>query len=63
MKHQFYFDHVERDLLITALEVFDSRMNGETANPVIREAARFTQRRIKEMLIKLKAPDAKKAVP
>lgn len=62
MKLQFYFDHVERDLLRSALERWLATNKSEREAQYDKPksghfwAGNFTDRRIKEMLARLQEP-------
>lgn len=54
MKRQFYFDEVERDLLRCALEFWGAEISEGLASKAHQKCGGFTQRRIREMLARLK---------
>lgn len=57
MKRQFYFDAVERDLLRTALERFKDGIERERKSDLATShwcAGEFVERRVDEMLERLK---------
>lgn len=57
MKRQFYFDQVERDLLRLALEFWSERIAAGAGVPQAHiKCGKFAQRRITEMLARLKEP-------
>lgn len=57
MKRQFYFDHVERDLLRCALSFLRAHTEVGTYTPEgVVPACKFTARRIDELLARLQEP-------
>jgi hypothetical protein len=53
MKRQFYFDHVERDLLRCALEFWSAEISDGLTSKAHRKCGEFTQRRLAEMKSRL----------
>ncbi len=51
---KFLFDHVEIDLITSALEFWSSEINSSHGSKAQAKAAKFTQARINELLNKIK---------